>query len=356
MKILYGVQATGNGHITRARVMAPLLRRAGADVTFLFTGRPWQNLFDMEVFGEFEWRPGLTFRTETGHVSYIKTAFHNNLPRFLADVRRLELEAYDLIITDFEPVTAWAARLRGIRAIGIGHQYAFEFPIPRTGDDFLARTIMKQFAPAGTSLGLHWHHFDQPILPPIIETPPEPERVIENKILVYLPFEDARTTVRLLRGFKGFQFYVYGAGPVAEKPEHIHIRAPSRGGFHQDLRDCAGVICNAGFELASEALQLGKKLLVKPLHAQMEQLSNALALEQLGLGVVMPDLDEASVAFWLKEGRYRRVVYPQVAEAVVAWLMAGDWQVDRPWIDAVWERVIDEEGAHMLAAPSRKSA
>ena len=106
------------------------------------------------------------------------------------------------------------------------------------------------------------------------------------------------------------------------------------------MRDCVGVICNAGFELASEALQLGKKILVKPLHLQLEQLSNALALEQLGLGMVMPDLDEASVAFWLRHGEARRVVFPPVAEAVVEWLMAGDLSVDPRWIAGVWERVV----------------
>ncbi|WP_139557396.1 MJ1255/VC2487 family glycosyltransferase [Methylotetracoccus oryzae] len=354
MKILYGVQATGNGHITRARVMAPLLRAAGADVTFLFTGRPWSRLFDMEIFGDFEWRAGLTFQTHAGQVDYFKTALHNDLPGFVRDVRRLAVREYDLVITDFEPVTAWAAKLRGVRAVGIGHQYAFAFPIPRTGDDFLARTVMKSFAPASISLGLHWHHFDQPILPPIIETPAEPDRVLPEKILVYLPFEDARMTVRLLQGFREFQFHVYGAGPVADKPSHIHVRPPSRHGFHNDLRDCAGVICNAGFELASEALQMGKKLMVKPLHAQLEQLSNALALEQLGFGTVMPDLDEASVGFWLKHGQARRVVYPRVAEAVVEWLLGGDLRVDPLWVASVWERVVYSAGDVAGPAQLRK--
>jgi uncharacterized protein (TIGR00661 family) len=222
VRILYGVQATGNGHITRARVLAPILRRAGADVTYLFTGRPWDHLFDMEVFGDFEWRQGLTFCTHTGHVEYVKTAFHNNLLRFAQDVRRLDLSPYDLVITDFEPVTAWAAKLRRVNTVGIGHQYAFDFPIPRTGDDFLPRTVMKYFAPASIGLGLHWHHFGQPILPPIIETPPEPERVLGNKILVYLPFEDIRATVSLLQRFTAFQFYVYSSAPLADKPNHTH--------------------------------------------------------------------------------------------------------------------------------------
>ena len=40
MRILYGVQGTGNGHITRARTMLPALQAAGIDVDFVFSGRP----------------------------------------------------------------------------------------------------------------------------------------------------------------------------------------------------------------------------------------------------------------------------------------------------------------------------
>lgn len=340
MRILYGVQATGNGHITRARVIAPVLRRLGVEVQYVFSGRPWDQLFDMDVFGDCEWRRGLTFSTHAGHVQYIRTAFHNDLPGFIRDVRALDLSPYDLVVTDFEPVTAWAARLRGATSIGIGHQYAFNYPIPRTGDDVLARNVMKYFAPASIGLGLHWHHFDQPILPPIIETPPEPEQVRPDKIVVYLPFEEIRAIVHLLENFKSHQFYVYSAATVSRKPEHIHIRQLSRTGFQNDFRDCNGVICNAGFELASEALQMGKKLLVKPLRAQMEQLSNALALEQIQLGAVMPDLDEASVAFWLNNAAVHRVVYPKVAEAVVQWLLAGHRQIDPNWVRSIWDQVV----------------
>ncbi len=354
MKILYGVQATGNGHITRARVIAPILRRRGVDVRFLFTGRSWDHLFDMEVFGDCEWRRGLTFSTRAGHVQYLKTAFRNDPLGFVRDVRSLDLSPYDLVVTDFEPVTAWAAKLRGVKCIGIGHQYAFNYPIPRTGDDVLARNVMKYFAPASVSLGLHWHHFDQPILPPIIETPAEPDRVRQDKIVVYLPFEEIRAIIHLLEGFSSYQFYVYSSSPCARKPEHIHIRPLSRRGFQDDFRDCGGVICNAGFELASEAVQMGKKLLVKPLRAQMEQLSNALALEQTQLGAVMPDLDRTSVAYWLKHGTAHRVIYPNVAEAVVEWLLVGDQHIDPAWVRSVWDRVAYRSG-DAVSVPAQPS-
>ena len=56
MKIFYGVQATGNGHISRARSMAPLLKAAGIEVDYLFSGRKAEHFFDMEHFGDFQLR------------------------------------------------------------------------------------------------------------------------------------------------------------------------------------------------------------------------------------------------------------------------------------------------------------
>ncbi len=65
MRILYGVQATGNGHISRARAMAKALSAyPDLKVTWLFSGRPKERLFDMELFGDYECRICLTFFTE----------------------------------------------------------------------------------------------------------------------------------------------------------------------------------------------------------------------------------------------------------------------------------------------------
>jgi uncharacterized protein (TIGR00661 family) len=342
VKLFYGVQATGNGHITRARAIAPKLKQAGIETTFLFTGRPWENLFEMEVFGDYQWRAGLTFQTKAGNVRYFKTALRNNIPAFLSDVRNLDLSGYDIVVVDFEPVTAWAARLQGIKTIGIGHQYAFGYDIPKAGADFMGTRILKYFAPATVGLGVHWHHFHHPILPPMIETDMETVAVRENKIIVYLPFEDVHEVVQLLKPFRDFQFHIYSPTPLHERhvpPDHIHVKALSRRGFQQDFADSAGVISNSGFELTSESLHLGKKLLVKPLHGQMEQLSNALALEVLQLGQVMPNLDGPTIGTWLEQSRAVRVHYPDVAQAVANWLAQGDPTLDPAWVNGIWDQV-----------------
>jgi uncharacterized protein (TIGR00661 family) len=338
-KIFYGVQGTGNGHITRARVMAKALAQAGFKVDFQFTGRPESQYFDMDVFGDYQCRPGLTFHTENGQVSYLKTVLQSKALRFLSDINSLDFSHYDLVISDFEPVTSWAAKKQKKKVLGIGHQYAFSHKIPREGSDPMADLVMKNFAPVDVGVGLHWHHFGQPILPPIIETPQLPETVQSDKILVYLPFENQQTVMNRLCPFEHIQFHVYAPEPIVSKYPNIHFYPLSRDGFLRNLHDSAGIISNAGFEFISEALQLGKKILVKPLHAQMEQISNAAALQQLGYGHSMYELDVERIEHWLHERHALRITYPNVADVLVKWIADDMPTMDEDFIEDVWGSV-----------------
>lgn len=339
MKIFYGVQGTGNGHITRARVMAKELNAAGIDVHFQFTGRPADKYFDMEVFNGYQSRTGLTFHTEKGQVSYLKTALDAKPITFIKDLKSLDLSGYDLVISDFEPVTAWAAKSQKIPVLGIGHQYAFNHKIPREGSDPIADQVMKYFAPADVGVGLHWHHFGQPILPPVIDTPEIPLSIIKNKIIVYLPFEDQHEVIKLLSPFDSFSFHLYSPEPVLSEFEHITCHPLSRDGFQKDLYDSAGIISNAGFELASESLQMGKKILAKPLHAQMEQISNAAALQQLGYGHIMHDLSSSVIERWLHDNKAIHITYPNIAKVLVQWIQDGMPKMDTNFIEDIWKTV-----------------
>ena len=340
MKVFYGVQGTGNGHITRARVMAKELYAAGIDVKFQFTGRPADKYFDMDIFNDYQTRSGLTFNTNKGQVSYFKTALDAKPFAFLNDIKTLDLNSYDQVICDFEPVTAWAARQQKKHVLGIGHQYAFNHKIPRKGADPVANQVMKYFAPANTGVGLHWHHFGQSILPPIIETPETPQNIIKNKIVVYLPFEDQKAVIALLSPYKEFDFYLYSPEVSPSSFSHIVCNPLSRDQFQKDLYDCAGIITNAGFELASEALQLGKKILAKPLHMQMEQISNAAALKELGYGLTMNNMEVAVIEQFLALDEATHVSYPNVAKIIVQWLKDGMPTMERDFIDSIWNLAV----------------
>ena len=96
--------------------------------------------------------------------------------------------------------------------------------------------------------------------------------------------------------------------PAIEKlTTHSNITwlKPSKEGFSQALQSCSGVIANAGFELASESLHLGKKLLLKPLDGQFEQLSNAVTLSQVGLCHIMHSIDSDAIEEWLHSAPWR---------------------------------------------------
>ncbi|MFL0799868.1 MAG: glycosyltransferase [Agarilytica sp.] len=326
MKILFGVQATGNGHITRARAMNKQFKALGLDVDYLFSGREKSHFFDMEEFGDWRCFRGLTFYHEAGDLKIFRTIQKNSILQMYKDINALDLSPYDIILTDYEPITAWACKKAKRECIGLGHQYAFNFDVPRRGDSFIPKLIMKNFAPVSTSLGLHWHHFNQNILPPIAETHQSTEVSDPNKIVVYLGFESPEEVISLLEPFESHLFVFYGPFPQYESRGHIQLKPLSREGFKQDLATAGGVICNAGFELSSEAIQLGKKLLIKPLKGQIEQLSNARALEELGLGLTMETLDPARVKDWLDNWEGKQVIYPNVAKAIAQWVANGDWE------------------------------
>lgn len=339
MKILYGVQATGNGHITRARALATEFNKAGIKVDYLFSGRARENFFDMEVFGNWKCRKGLTFVHQSGKLNIAKTIKQNSLETLLKDINQLDLSSYDFVLTDFEPITAWAAKKQKKTCIGVGHQYAFFNAVPRRGDNIVSRNIMKYFAPADIRLGLHWHHFGGPILPPIAEVHETQFPVDPKKIVVYLGFESHEDILQLLEPFKDHLFVIYGPYARYQSYGHIQLKPLSREGFQTDLSTANGVICNAGFELASEAIQLGKKLLVKPLHGQMEQLSNARALEELQLGMTMETLDTKTVKQWLNSFVAKRVIYPNVAKAIVHWLQHSNRKDTQILANTLWENV-----------------
>jgi uncharacterized protein (TIGR00661 family) len=168
MRILYGVQGTGNGHISRCRLMAKALQAEGVQVDYVLSGRDADAYFDMQAFGEYRCLPGLSFATKDGAIDLWATVNRSQPLQLLRDIRQLSLDDYDSIISDFEPVTAWAAKRQNRPVLGISHQASFRYAVPQTGGTPVARFTMRHFAPVQQAVGLHWFHFGHPILPPII--------------------------------------------------------------------------------------------------------------------------------------------------------------------------------------------
>jgi len=340
MRVLYGVQGTGNGHIARARIMAKALsERNDIDVDFVFSGRDREDYFDMDCFGEFRTYNGLSFVTHRGKVDKWKTVSQAKPSALVSDIRNFDLSTYDLVLNDFEPVTAWAAKNQGVTSISVSHQAAFFYDVPKSGAGPIDRLIMKMFAPTDIKLGVHWFHFNNPILPPFVSDKPC-EAPTNKHVLVYLPFESLDDINALLEPLSDQLFVCYHPDVKhVFKNGHIEWNPPSKLAFSHHLQHCSGVIANGGFELSSEALQLGKKLLIKPLHGQFEQLSNVITLNQLDLCHTLFNLDTDIVEEWLNVAPAEPITFPDDPHPMIDWLLKKQWENTKPLCDHLWQQV-----------------
>ena len=113
MKILYCVQLTGNGHVTRANELIPEFKKV-AKVDVLSSGN--QNSLEIKEKVSFKLR-GLSFVFgSNGGVDIFKTIINLRPITFIRDVFSIQVRNYDLIINDFEPVSAWAVSYTHLRA------------------------------------------------------------------------------------------------------------------------------------------------------------------------------------------------------------------------------------------------
>ncbi|WP_394182031.1 MJ1255/VC2487 family glycosyltransferase [Marinomonas posidonica] len=339
MKILYGVQGTGNGHITRARAMAAEMNSAGIHVDFVFSGRPEEEYFDMEVFGNYRTFQGLSFVARNGKLDLYATFRKANFYKLYRDIQTIDTRGYDLVITDYEPIVAWAAKRQNVPCVGFGHQYAFKYDIPRYKKNCIAQWIMSNFAPAATQLGAHWHHFGHDILPPLIHNHDAPNNPQPNQVLVYLPFENSEAVLDWLEAVPDYHFRLHCKDIEPGVYGNVEVFPFSRDQFQKNLSECESVLCNAGFELNSEALHLGRRILAKPMQGQIEQHSNAIALEYLDIAKTCQELNPEAIRDWLETSRVVQISYPNVAKAVVSWLQINDDSSLSDLCDQLWQQV-----------------
>ncbi|EKE79900.1 glycosyltransferase family protein [Idiomarina xiamenensis] len=341
MRVLLGIQATGNGHISRCHALADAFQQVGIEADYLVSGRPREALFDMQRFAGFQYRHGLSFQVQQGRVSLTQTLRQNPWRQFWQDVNRLDLDAYDAILTDFEPVTAWAAKRQGRAAIGIGRQYAFFNDIAGVNMGPLQKLITRRFAPSAKALGMHWTAANEHVLPPIIHHRQLASSSAANNshYLVYLPFESLTAIQQLLQAFPLQRFHVFHPAAKRCSDGHIEYFPPSRQGFAEHFAGARGIIANAGFETSCEALASGKRLLVRPLAGQFEQQVNAQLLQRYGFAEVMPQLSQQALAQWLVASNSIRISWPNVALAVAEWLLAGQRQSVAQLASELWGKM-----------------
>lgn len=320
MKVLYAFQGTGNGHHTRAVELLPLLRHM-ADVDVWVSGGGINRSFDVAVDRRFH-GVGFTFGTKGG-IDWGASLRALKPLQWVRDVRSLDLGDYDLILNDFEPVTAWAARRQGVPVVGLSHQAAVKHPSsPKPSQpDRMAMRILNNYAPARTEIGFHFQRYAPEIRTPIIRRQVREASVTcEGHITVYLPAYGAQALLAVLGQIPEVRWEVFSRHwdmPITKG--NVRFLPASSAGFLTSMASSAGVLCGAGFETPSEALFLGKPLIVVPMKGQFEQQCNAAALAQMGV-TTMPEFGLHSVdalRAWLHESKTVAVDYPDESLEVI---------------------------------------
>ena len=286
MKILYAIQGTGNGHVSRAREIVPLLQQHG-EVDLLISGTQVDVKLNQDIKYNFH---GFSFIFgKKGGVNHYKTWKTMNLPQFRKDMKSIPLTDYNLILNDFEPISAWACRLQGIESVSLSHQASFKskkVPRPKTVD--WGKLILSRYAPTTHHIGFHFDRYDDFIYKPVIRS--EIRALLSTNLghyTVYLPAIDDRNLVNVLKQIPQVRWEVFSKHTkMAYVDANVAVEPINNEKFNKSMASCEGVFTGGGFEGPAEALYLGKKLLVAPMRFQYEQQCNAYALKQFGLPVI----------------------------------------------------------------------
>lgn len=320
MKILYAIQGTGNGHLSRARDIIPLLQKKGA-LDILISGTEADVELGYPVKYKFK---GMSFVFgKQGGIDLISTYKKAKLKRFFSEIKNLPVENYDIVINDFEPVSAWACRLKNKACIGLSHQAAVlnkKSPKPAESDRF-GKAVLKNYAPVTDKFGFHFKAYDKKIFTPVIR---DEIRNADNKKLphytVYLPAYDDERIIKALTEIKDVTWEIFSKHTKKTYSEkNIHICPINNDAFIKSLVTCTGVLCGAGFETPAEALFLKKKLMVIPMKGQYEQQCNAAALKKMGIPVLkkLKISKVEKITEWVKKGEVIPVDYPNITQAII---------------------------------------
>ncbi len=328
MKILYAIQGTGNGHISRSSEIIPYFKKYG-EVDILISGIQSDLTLPFDVTYKYQ---GLSFVFgKKGGIDLVNTYLKNHIKRFMKEVKSLPIEQYDLIINDFEPISAWAANLKNKPCVALSNQCALKsFSTKRKlNEDVVGKFILNNYAPSSAEYGFNYKPHAPHIFKPIIRREVR-ELLVANKghYTVYLPAYSKKQIVKVLSLMKDQKWEVFLKGLEEEELygqfKFLPIRNDS---FLDSLANCEGIITAAGFGTTSEALYLNKKLLVIPQKQQYEQYLNSLALDELGVTVLKSFKKKhiTSLKNWIDNGKSVQVEYPDQTNEIVETIVNNEY-------------------------------
>ena len=208
MKILYAIQGTGNGHITVAMELIPLLKKR-AEVDILISG----SQVELELPFDIKYRKkgfGFIFG-KNGGIDFFQTIKTFDW-KFFKEIMTLPIDVYDLVISDFEPVSAWAAKIKNIPCLALSHQAAVlnsSCPKPKSSHP-ISKFILRNYAPSQKQIGFHFKPYCSEILTPVIRKEIRQQKITnQGHYTVYLPAFSDQKIITVLSKIKQVKWEVF---------------------------------------------------------------------------------------------------------------------------------------------------
>ncbi len=320
MKIFYAVQATGNGHIARASWLLPYLQNHGSVDLFLSGSNSTLNT---GMDAKFKSKGVSLYYSSYGGLDYAKIFKSFNPLKLLKEAKALPIQDYDIIINDFEPITALACSLKKMASIGFGHQASFQSKLaPRPARKSMAgEWVLTQYAKATQYVGLHFKSYDHFICNPVLSTSmlnAQPKD--EQHITIYLSHYHDDIVMKHIEQLPDLHFHLFSKTEKGiRRYKNILLQPVGASAFQQSMINCTGVITGAGFETPAEALLLKKKLLCMPIKGQYEQWCNAAALKAFHVPI-LPSIESdfsKEIANWINAPAPDELILTKSVEEIV---------------------------------------
>ncbi len=322
LRVLFGVQGEGRGHMTQALAVAGWLRGRGHEVIAAIVGeserRSLPEFFRCGLAAPILPVPSPNFVADNrGGVAPWRSLWAHGSRWFsryepavgLIDSHVEELRP-DVVVNFFEAMVGyWALRRRPrVPLVAIAHQFMFLHPAYRfapwwpvqqaslrayTGvvgaraDVRLALSLYPATAVAGRRLQVV-----PPILRPEVHALAAQPLSSGDFLLAYLMESGLAGGLRAWSDqHPGERLLCYWDGPASNHGPGLEFRELDGSAFLEHMAASRGVAMTAGFEAVAESMLLGKPALLVPVPGHYEQHCNALDAERAGAGVASREFD-----------------------------------------------------------------
>jgi len=330
-KILYGVCGIGNGHTNRALPILEHFTKTAEvmifahDNSFAFFSEYFKNAPSVKVVetaipfypGD---KNGIDFKAAAEHPFNRKDIFKINCNAL--DTANREFGKPDLVITDYEPVSAQYAYLNNVPLVTLDQQSKYlcgDFPEDLGGFTFQDEICrLRMFFPkAAARIALSFFKFPLKenaeavtlFAPTIKESIASVKRTSpDGSILVYISTarefpQTIDEVVKICAEISDTKFHIFLGKDAAyenygDASTNVTVYRQGDPHFMEVIKRCSGIVATAGHSLLSAAMYLGIPVYAIPV-SPYEQHMNAQVINEHGFGISRGRLEKEALASFI---------------------------------------------------------